>query len=1367
MKLSFSLPKRSYVVVVTLLILFSLFAYYFWIYLPSREELLVANRVRVLQQIARNFKEKDKVYQKTADAIFEKIRTIKAVNDKINCDSPDVVTQLTLALKKDAVNTDLILVDSAYVLKAGEIAYTNAEITEECRVKVVATVSGIFSSLEKKESFEHYILFQNNALAYSTVEGEALQLIQEASDRSFHIDSLLHGAEESTIKVQLAGLKEKSEVFEPGLEVKLSAVKYKMFSAQVMTYDNKPWTLYALVNAESFEADMKEVPVMMVIIIAVVLLILIFALPLLKLSLISPIERLHRVDVVLSTTSFVICTGLMVLFLLFTVSYRADRQKVDGDLKTLSDQLQSNVQNDLQNIRTLISQLEDEVYRQNDTDTMTDINIFSKPYLNEKLKIYPFLKNLYWLNDSGEYKYQLSTVTLENKKIDPINLGERDYFREISEGRGWRADSVSHESPFYLQSIVSWTNSEKLLVLSVPSKEQEIILHNDTLKDLEVLAASVRFHSIIDPVLPVAYSFCVMDENGQVIFHSDKERNLQENFLAEVDEHKGVLSAIIGKNSVYADVSTGSCNQRIYISPLKHTPWTLVTLYDEAYIESPYLQVISLSVICILIIGAIAFFQLYLFSMFNRRPSKLKKQAFFYDWLWPEEDKKKKYYRVMLYNILLAIVLFIYHILSDLTVFQVLASFLYAIIFANTSVWILLTDGLKEKRSRSKLVLSITLIVCFLIIFSITQYYTREWFKNLSILLLIAAASVLPHLSFRRFDPGTWPISDRLSYRNSYWGMLFTFLFISSVLPAFFLYSAVYQQEQKIWKKHEMFEISKTEEESEKQLKKIYLSSQMDVDELERHAEDIEVAYYQKARESGAYYECLGYQQCDCEDTKTLLTTRWDSLLHKSRPFFTNMFVASNGFVFANGGDEWETRWCDRHGIRMKYHSISHTSEDSVVLATSIGGLDWSYSIDRLAGELFWIGLICLLCAVFFIVRFATNQFFALNLFNNLEPMQIDDAYLETYFEQSYDEGHKHLFVIALPFAGTHRLYGKEHLRVVDVPQLLDENESAKVLEIKNSQVVLEHFSYVIEDTQANKQILDIVEHLLRNQNNIIIVSRLSPSQIIDKYEMFIRQSKDAAQRAELEVQVSKWKDILAGFVKVFYSLLHEDTLKMKYSDDFSIKEMLAYEFRVNEQYFKRVKAAFTQKWEADHIVLAPALEAAEKEKYTHPLKFQDIKEEVLLKIQSMAQPFYYSLWNTCSKEEKYLLYDLAMDGFVNTKNEKGLKKLMEKGLIYYQESLQIMNESFRNFILSTIKESESLAMEKELRQSGTWSLYSSIFLILLLSLIVFISLSQKEIISQFVALLVGLGTAIPYLLRFSGFFSAFTGSKAKVVEQM
>ena len=95
--------------------------------------------------------------------------------------------------------------------------------------------------------------------------------------------------------------------------------------------------------------------------------------------------------------------------------------------------------------------------------------------------------------------------------------------------------------------------------------------------------------------------------------------------------------------------------------------------------------------------------------------------------------------------------------------------------------------------------------------------------------------------------------------------------------------------------------------------------------------------------------------------------------------------------------------------------------------------------------------------------------------------------------------------------------------------------------------------------------------------------------------------------------------------------------------------------------------------------------------------------EELSDKVKSLAYTYYASVWSTCSKDERFLIYDLAEDGVVNNKNASGIIQLIYKGIFTQKRTLTIMNRSFRNFVLTYVTREEVAAMRRK-RKPWTWA---------------------------------------------------------------
>jgi hypothetical protein len=144
-------------------------------------------------------------------------------------------------------------------------------------------------------------------------------------------------------------------------------------------------------------------------------------------------------------------------------------------------------------------------------------------------------------------------------------------------------------------------------------------------------------------------------------------------------------------------------------------------------------------------------------------------------------------------------------------------------------------------------------------------------------------------------------------------------------------------------------------------------------------------------------------------------------------------------------------------------------------------------------------------------------------------------------------------------------------------------------------------------------------------------------------------------------------------------------------------------------------------------------------------------QENEILFNQYHLSALYESLWNLCSKEEKYFLYDMARDGFVNYKRAHLVQQLLYKGLLikYYNEELKIMSVSFRNYILDKGRSEEVIKLKEEFHVQGTWSKLRTPVLIAITAIGTFLFITQQDIFQRVAALvptisaLLGLGTLI------------------------
>lgn len=143
--------------------------------------------------------------------------------------------------------------------------------------------------------------------------------------------------------------------------------------------------------------------------------------------------------------------------------------------------------------------------------------------------------------------------------------------------------------------------------------------------------------------------------------------------------------------------------------------------------------------------------------------------------------------------------------------------------------------------------------------------------------------------------------------------------------------------------------------------------------------------------------------------------------------------------------------------------------------------------------------------------------------------------------------------------------------------------------------------------------------------------------------------------------------------------------------------------------------------------------------------------ENIILMNQQYLAEFYKQLWEACDEKEKYFLYDMAEDGFVNYKNAQMVQQLMGKGLIYQKEpgNLRMMSISFRNYILSKKGDKDIVQLKEKNRVTGSWNNFQIPVQIAIAVISIFLFITQQDIVTKLLALipnvnaLIGLSSTI------------------------
>ncbi|MEO7767813.1 MAG: hypothetical protein ABIS01_10315, partial [Ferruginibacter sp.] len=152
--------------------------------------------------------------------------------------------------------------------------------------------------------------------------------------------------------------------------------------------------------------------------------------------------------------------------------------------------------------------------------------------------------------------------------------------------------------------------------------------------------------------------------------------------------------------------------------------------------------------------------------------------------------------------------------------------------------------------------------------------------------------------------------------------------------------------------------------------------------------------------------------------------------------------------------------------------------------------------------------------------------------------------------------------------------------------------------------------------------------------------------------------------------------------------------------------------------------------------------------------------DELTFKLQVSSHYFYMYIWQSLTKEEKFLLYDLAEDNLVNSFDDYNLSMLIAKGVVVRPEgTLKIFNMGFRNFILTAIGNTEAIKIKNQIKENGNWNTLKNPLQLVILAILAFLLISQEEAFGKLITYVAALGAGVPTVLKL---FSLFDKSSEK-----
>jgi hypothetical protein len=428
---------------------------------------------------------------------------------------------------------------------------------------------------------------------------------------------------------------------------KVAGDEYKIFIHPLSAFNcsntnngNQKWAVCGVVSKINFRTESFKISSNKIILFGCMILFVILSWPILKLKYSTRGTRIGIYDVIFTFLAAAFATAFIVIGLMDFFTYQKLHNDMDNQLKEYSNLISNHFKEEVKRVQYQLRNYDNNKKQYYDFANTTN-KLFNKS--SAKPNTYPFFEQVFWCDLAGDQKAKYSTG-LNVTKLN--NTKTRDYFKNVLEDKLWIVNQGAE--PCAMQPLISKSTGDFSVSLSMKSKAGD-----------DIFAVVMDFIplSLAGIVAPHGFSFAVINNSGLVLFHSQPERNLQENLFTELG-NSNLLKAVVSTHTEeFFETDYWGKSNRFYIMPIKGIPWYLVTFCDKSYIQSNNLEIVSLALL--------QFFVYMLPFVF----------VFFYyilapegkgSWVWPKLEKKEALSKLILcYSLIIVVQLFIVLLSSD------------------------------------------------------------------------------------------------------------------------------------------------------------------------------------------------------------------------------------------------------------------------------------------------------------------------------------------------------------------------------------------------------------------------------------------------------------------------------------------------------------------------------------------------------------------------------------------------------------------------------------------------------------------------------------------------------------------------------
>ena len=966
------------------------------------------------------------------------------------------------------------------------------------------------------------------------------------------------------------------------------------------------------------------------------------------------------------------------------------------------------------------------------------------------------IEGAFILNEDGHFVLGSEMIWKQKNLLAgrDLDLSHRQYFRKAKECDVWGEtnNGKNCSTGIVFERINNVRDGRKNTQLAIPLFNQ---IHEE---NKHILSFGTRLRTFFHRVLPKDFGYLVFDQTGMVLFHSDEQRSLIENVFVETDNNKQLYAFVsnqgfdsgeskepVNFDAVYRGKSHLFSVGDLFIdNNYANAPLTLVVFFDQSGAELNNMLLLFMAVMLFL------FLIIPLFAYIRYTTS----QPFWASLLYfnPRHANRYRSWLLLLIGGSL-FCLFMMGVVFDLTL--------------RICIWLLVGASVLKLIMMSldpdKTVLrgaspSLIPFVIFAILTALIGLWLGPIYPNCNIanwLFFIGGLGAISAAVFLYFrvpftDSYTDTVFEKERYTKTYVSFMLGLVFFVAAVPASLIVNSangyLLQHQARLQTQH--LQIAE----------KTYQSQLEDYKLIIGEADDDNFKAKDWLSKSSLQLMFPAFEH-------------WINTIESDNQAYTDKAIQGifSNIAFADSMLAEITHLAKRFtttqkdtGTTLNFCTEFEAVQQPIVNASdSIQNTTLQYQPDKfmlLASERnFLFVMLAMLLQLFVIHRLV-----ALVLIRRLFGDHLTNDFRISYPREHSTANEKWDILAA-------KLRKRDAARIL----LLHSTRQRIVREVGKRGVAL------FEGTVFN-----IADLLSKDQGNFDILYRLVKSKdeqpailLIEGYELLAflpEQRKLALSLTEILIKMPNVHIVIVADTAPLFRLTKQDeyphakteTLSST-TEELGWAKLFAdfskhYDWTPGKKYMPRAVGDVIHLIENESNAWAEMRDIEEAFKQYHRLvKMKDINavitKENLQKFWKPSQiigffamhggALYRMKWELCTKDERYLLFQLASGCHVNPLNSEVLEHLMRRGYIYRDAGWHLVNDSFKRFVLHAERESDIAEWQAD-ANTGIWSMLRIPVFTVVLVLLVVTVFSSGQAIDSALGILTAILGMIPLLLR-------------------